>query len=73
VVEDRDRRCAPKRVEDAIRVTEPGWRCIHAVLNAPPPDVPSEKRLVASVWEHTSKTGNRESVHMHISQVESTQ
>jgi hypothetical protein len=60
-----------QRIEDAIRAAEPGWRCIHAVLNAPPPDVPSERRLVASVWEHTSKVGNRQSVHMLISQVDS--
>lgn len=60
-----------EKIENAIRAAEPGWRCIHAVLNAPPPDVPSEKRLVASVWEHTSKAGRRESVHMLISQVAS--
>jgi hypothetical protein len=60
-----------QRVEDAIRASEPGWVCSHAVLNAPPPDVPSEKRLVASVWEHTSQNGKRESVHLYISQVDS--
>jgi len=60
-----------QRIEDAIRAAEPGWQCLHAVLNASPPLVPSEKWLVASVWENTSKTGNRESVIMLISQVES--
>ena len=60
-----------QRIEDAIRAAEPGWRCIHAVLNSSRPLVPSEKLLVASVWEYTSKTGRRESVIMLISQVQS--
>jgi len=60
-----------QRIEDAIRAAEPGWQCQHAVLDAPPPVVPSEKWLVASVWRYTSKTGNRETVIMLISQVES--
>jgi hypothetical protein len=60
-----------QRVEDAIRAAEPGWRCIHAVLNAPKPEVASEKLLVASVWEHTSENGKRESVDLNIFQVDS--
>src|SRR5271166_5085477 len=60
-----------QKVEDAIRAAEPGWRCVHAVLNAPPPDVAGEKLLVASIWEHTSQKGKRESGHLFLVQVDS--
>jgi hypothetical protein len=60
-----------QRVEDAIHAAEPGWICIHAVWNGPPPDVASEKRLVTSVWEHTAKDGTRERINLDISQVAS--
>ena len=59
------------KVENAIRGTELGWRCTKGILNAPPPLVPSERPLVVSEWDHTSKTGKRESVDVKIFQVDS--
>jgi len=58
------------KVENAIRTTEPGWRYTRAVLNAPPPLVPSQKTLVVEAWDHTSKSGKRESVEVMIFQVD---
>ncbi len=58
------------RVENAIRSTEPGWRCTRAIWNAPPPLVPSQKTLVVEAWDHTSESGKRESVEVRIFQVD---
>jgi len=60
-----------RNMENAIRVAEPDWKCVHGVWNGPPPDVPSEERLVLSVWLHTAKDGTHEEVVLDISQVES--
>jgi len=54
------------KVENAIR----RWRYTRAVLNAPPPLVPSQKTLVVEAWDHTSKSGKRESVEVMIFQVD---
>lgn len=59
------------KVENAIRIAEPGWRCTRGILNAPPPLVPSGRLLVDSVWDHTSESGKRESVHVDIFEVNS--
>ena len=59
------------KVENAIRSTKPGWRYTRAVLNAPPPLVPSQRPLVVEAWDHTSKSGKRESVEVMIFQVDS--
>lgn len=56
-------------IENAIRTANPGWTCVHAIFNGPPPDVKSEKRLVTSVWEHVAQSGLHERVSMHISDV----
>lgn len=60
-----------RNIESAIRVAEPDWKCVHGVWNGPPPDVPSEKRLVLSIWLHTAKDGTHEKVVLDISQVDS--
>ena len=60
------------KVESAIRSTEPGWRCTRGILNAPPPLVPSQRPLVVETWDHTSKSGTRESVEVMIFQVKSS-
>ena len=60
------------KVENAIKSTEPGWRCIRAVLDAPWQQVPSERLLVDFECEHSSETvGKRESVNLTIFQVDS--
>lgn len=59
------------KVENAIRRTEPGWRCTRGILNAPPPLVSSERPLVVSVWDHALEGGKRESVAVNIFQVDS--
>ena len=59
------------KVENAIRSSEPGWRCIRAILNAPPPLVPSQKPLVVETWDHTMQGGTRESVEVMIFHVDS--
>jgi hypothetical protein len=59
-------------VENAIRRTEPGWRYTRGILNAPPPLVPSQRPLVVEAWDHTSKSGTRESVEVMIFQVNSS-
>ena len=59
------------KVENAIRSTEPGWRCIRGIFNAPQPLVPSERPLVVEVWDHSSKGGKRESVEVMIFHVDS--
>ena len=59
------------KVENAIRSTEPGWRCIRGILNAPPPLVPGERPLVVSGCDYTSKSGKRESIDVNIFQVDS--
>jgi hypothetical protein len=60
------------KVENAIRSTEPGWRYTRGILNAPPPIVPSQRPLVVEAWDHTSKSGTRESVELTIFQVNSS-
>lgn len=60
-----------QKVEGAIRAAEPGWRCIHAGLNAPPSDVASEKLLGADKWEHTSEGRRGEAVDLLLFQVAS--
>jgi len=59
------------KVENAIRNTDPGWRCIRAVLNAPWRQVPSERLLVDSVCDNSSQTEKRENVDLRIFQVDS--
>ena len=59
-----------QKVEDAIRAAEPGWQWTHPVLDSSP-IVPSEKRLLISRWKHTSRTGQLETVDLHIFQVDS--
>lgn len=60
-----------QNIEDAIRLAEPDWRCTHGIWNGPPPVALSEKTVLSSSWEHTSKDGNVERVSLHISQVDS--
>lgn len=60
------------KVEDAIRSTDPGWRYTRGILNAPPPLVPGQRSLVVEAWDHTSKSGTRESVEVMIFQVNSS-
>ncbi len=60
------------KVENAIRSTEPGWQYTRGILNAPPPLVPSQRPLVVEAWDHTSKSGTRESVEVMIFQVNSS-
>ena len=59
------------KVENAIRNTEPGWRCIRGVLDAPWQLVPGERLLVASECDQRSQTGKRQSVDLRIFQVDS--
>jgi hypothetical protein len=59
------------KVENAIRSAEPGWRCTRGVFNGPRPLVPSERLLSLTVWDHISDNGERESVNLKISQVDS--
>jgi hypothetical protein len=60
------------KVENAIRSTEPGWRYTRGIFNAPPPLVPSQRPLVVDAWDHTSKSGTRESVEVMIFEVNSS-
>lgn len=59
------------RVEQKIRSEEPGWRYIRAIQSGRVPIVPSERTLVASLWERRLKGGKRESVSVDIYEVES--
>jgi predicted GTPase len=59
------------KVENAIRSTEPEWRCTRAISNAPPPLVPGQRPLVVETWDHTMGGGKRESVEVMIFHVDS--
>ena len=59
------------KVENAIRSTEPGWRCIKCIFDGPAPLVPSQRPLVSDLWNHISKSGKRERVNVLIFQVDS--
>jgi hypothetical protein len=59
------------KVENAIRGAEPEWHYTRAILDAPPPIVPSERVLVAGVWEHDLETGTRDDVHLDLFRVDS--
>jgi len=60
------------KVENAIRSTEPGWQYTPAILNGPPPLVPSERLIVAGEWNHHLKSGSRESVEVNLFRVDSS-
>jgi hypothetical protein len=59
------------RVERIIKNREPNWRYIRGIQSGRVPGVPSEKILVASLWERKRKNGKREAVSVDIYEVSS--